>query len=202
MGRWEALPDLKRAELVEGVVYVGSPQSLDHGTNDHVACVWLGHYGLNTPGCVGGLNATWFMQESVPQPDQFLAIRPEFGGQWRVEGKYAAGAPELAVEVCLSSASRDRGPKLGLYRRAGVLEYLSFEVRPKRIVWLHLSSGAYQPILAGPDGIFRSLVFPGLWLNEAAFWAGDGPALLATLQGGMATPEYLAFAERLRNNRV
>ena len=122
--RWEVLPELKHAELIGGVVYVPSPLSLAHSSHHSLANLWLGHYAAFTPGCGGGLEATWLMLTDAPQPDVHLRILPESGGQSRVEGAYAEGAPELIVEISLSRASHDLGPKLDLYRRAGVREYI------------------------------------------------------------------------------
>src|SRR5438105_3192816 len=99
--RWEALPDLKNAELIEGIVYVGSPVSIEHGTFDSLTHWWLEHYAFRTPGCKTGNNATWMMLGSAPQPDAFLRVLPEFGGQSRTAGKYGTVAPELVVEVCI-----------------------------------------------------------------------------------------------------
>jgi hypothetical protein len=103
--RWDALPDVNNAELIEGVVFVPSPVSLDHAELSALFIGWLIHYVAATPGCQCGNEGTWLMLDSVPQPDAFLRIRPEYGGQSRDQRRkqkvYPAGAPELAVEICL-----------------------------------------------------------------------------------------------------
>ena len=83
--RWEALPDLKRAELLEGVVYLPSPVSFTHGSEEGLVTHWLIHYAGCTPGCRAGSNATWLMLKDAPQPDGFLCILPECGGQFSLE---------------------------------------------------------------------------------------------------------------------
>jgi Uma2 family endonuclease len=196
--RWEALPEIKLAELIEGVVFVPSPLSLNHGERDSRIIWWVAHYALSTPGCQVGNNTTWEMLESVPQPDVHLRIEPEYGGQSSVVGKYPVGSPELAVEVCLTSTEVDFGPKLRLYRGAGVREYITVELLAKRIVWRVLRDGVYQALVPDAGGVFRSLVFPGLWLDQEAFWRNDGARMLATLEAGLATPEHKEFAARLR----
>lgn len=125
--RWEDLPDLKNAELIDGVVYVSSPVSLDHGRFDWRIIWWLSHYAYATPGCDGGNNSTWLMADSAPQPDVYLRILPSHGGQSGSEGPLGAGAPELAVEVSITSTVVDFGPKMRLYQRAGVREYVTVE---------------------------------------------------------------------------
>ncbi len=191
--RWEDLPGLKHAELIEGVVHVPSPVSADHGHFDDLMSGWLAHYRWVTPGCQGGHNTTWLMSGSAPQPDVFLSTSS------RIEGKFHAGAPELAIEICVTSTEVDFGPKLALYQLAGVQEYITVETLGKRIIWRELKDGSYKPIQSGFDGVLRSRAFPGLWLNVAAFWADDKSALLATLKSGMETPEYREFAARLQS---
>src|SRR6202167_3191004 len=124
---WGELPELKRAELIDGVVYVPSPLSLDHGSLDTRIVLWLAYYAQATPGCKAGSNSTWLMLGSAPQPDVYLRILPSHGGQSRNERQFGAGAPALAVEICVTSTEIDFGPKLALYQRAGVREYITVE---------------------------------------------------------------------------
>jgi Uma2 family endonuclease len=197
--RWEALPELKCAELIEGVVFVASPVSIDHSDIDGRIGTWLGYYAWRTTGCDCGHNATWLMLESAPQPDVHLCIRPEYGGQSSDNPPLHKGAPELAVEICLTSTEVDFGPKLRLYRRAGVREYITIEIIPKRIVWRVLRDGVYYALEPDADGIMRSIAFPGLWLDVDAFWRNDGGRMLATLEAGLATPEHQEFAAGLHS---
>jgi Uma2 family endonuclease len=196
--RWDALPELKLAELIEGVVFVASPVSRDHSDAGVRIGGWLWNYASVTPGCESGHNASWEMLRSMPQPDLHLRIRPESGGQSSDGPRFFEGAPELAVEICLSSTEVDFGPKLRLYRRAGVREYITIEFAPKRIVWRILRGNSYYALEPDADGVFRSITFPGLWLDRDAFWRKDGARLLATLQTGLTTAEHQEFVVRLR----
>jgi Uma2 family endonuclease len=195
--RWDELPDLKNAELIDGVVYVGSPVSLEHGRLDTRIILWLAYYAQATPGCDSGNNSTWLMSGSAPQPDVCLRILPSHGGQSGIKGSLGAGAPELAVEVCVTSRELDLGPKLALYQRAGVREYITVEAGGSRTIWRVLDNGAYVTQTVPVDGIFRSRVFPGLWLDVAAFWANDGAKMLAVLNAGLASEDHRKFVERL-----
>ena len=199
--RWEDLPHLNDAELIDGVVYVPSPLSRDHGDRDKRIIWWLTQYADATPGCACGNNVTWLMLDSAPQPDAFLRILPGYGGQSRDEGKYCAGGPELVVEICLTSTEVDFGPKLDLYQRAGVREYVTIEIFGKRIVWRVLEEGVYGPQKAPADGILRSRVFPGLWLDVAAFWDDNGPKMLPTLNAGLSTEDHQRFVDALARAR-
>src|SRR5580704_14040418 len=125
MRRWEQMPDLHFAELIDGIVYMPSPVSDTHRDFHFLSTCWLGIYAMATPGCAGRDAVTWLMSEdSAPQPDLSLRIKPAFGGQSRIEGEYAAGAPELIVEISHTTSAKDLGVKLRLYERSGVLEYL------------------------------------------------------------------------------
>ena len=195
--RWDELPYLKNAELIDGIVYVPSPLSLDHGSLDTLILWWLTQYAHATPGCKAGNNVTWLMLDSSPQPDAFLRVLPSRGGQSRDEKRYCAGAPELAVEICLTSTEVDFGPKLRLYQRAGVREYITIEIFGKRIVWRKLENAVYVAQQIPPDGVLRSQVFPGLWLDPASLLEGDGKRMLAVLRQGLASPEHAAFVAKL-----
>jgi len=193
---WDELPGLKNAELIDGVVHVPSPVSHEHGVLDTLTHLWLAYYAQATPGCQAGNNSTWLMLGSAPQPDAYLRILPASGGQSRDGRIYTSGAPELVVEICLTSTEVDFGPKLKLYQRAGVREYLTFELFRKSIVWRVLAGDVYLAQEAS-DGIFRSQFFSGLWLDVAAFWADDGAKMLAALNAGLALEEHQGFVERL-----
>jgi len=185
--RWEEMPDLKHAELIDGVVYMPSPVSDVHDEFHSRMSYWLGSYAALSPNCRHGITGSWLMSsDSVPQPDLTLRIRPERGGQSRLEGKYAAGAPELIVEISHTTAAKDKGVKLRLYERSGVREYITVMPEEQEIVWRELVNGRYREIAPDEDGLYRSRVFPGLWLDPAALWAGDLAGLATAVQKGVA----------------
>ena len=197
MRRWEAMPDLKRAELIGGVVFMPSPLSLPHSTVHSLIHGLLWYYSDLTPGCQTGIECIWLMgPKDVPQPDLFLRILPEYGGQSGAEGDYAAGAPELIVEVTGCSVSRDLGVKLDLYRRAGVREYVTVMLYPREIIWRQLVRGRYREIEPDNDGLLRSVVFPGLWLDSAAVW-NPKISIRTAVEKGIESPEHAAFVRRL-----
>lgn len=196
--RWEAMPGVRHAELIDGIVAMPSPVSLAHGDYCMPLITWVGLYVAATPGCWAGTETTWLMSTSdVSQPDIALRILPEFGGQSRVEGVYATGAPELVIEISQSSAARDLGPKLRLYQRSGVREYLTVLLQDEQVIWRELAGGAYQEIPYDVDRVLRSRQFPGLWLAPDALWRQDLPQLLAVVQQGTQSPEHAAFVQRL-----
>lgn len=200
--RWEAMPHIKCAELIQGVVYMPSPVSVQHGDTEHHVGTWLGVYEAATPGCRGSHNATWLMgEEDSPQPDTSLRILPEYGGQSRVQGRYASGAPEFLAEVCLSSTAYDLNQKLALYEEAGVQEYLAVLMREREVRWHRRSGDRFEGVPAPADGVYRSAAFPGLWLDAPALLAGDLARVLAVLHDGVNSPEHRAFVEQLAQRR-
>jgi Uma2 family endonuclease len=158
--RWEAMPNLKHAELIDGIVHVPSPVSTKHSDLHIVMSGWIVQYTAHTPGCRAGAEGTWLMEQDAPQPDIALRILPEYGGQSRIDGKYTAGAPELVVELSSSSTAYDLGSKLRLYQRAGVREFLTVLLEEQRIVWQELVEGRFRNIDPEPDGQLRSRFFP------------------------------------------
>jgi Uma2 family endonuclease len=199
--RYEAMPGLKKAELIEGIVYMPSPVRLRRHGQPHVHLVtWIGVYAGHTPGIMSGDNATARLDmDNEPQPDVLLMIDPARGGQARIsDDDYVEDAPELVAEVSGSSVSFDLHTKLAVYRRNGVREYLVWRVLEEQIDWFDLKSGAYEPKQPDADGIFRSALFPGLWLDAGALVRGDMPALLAVLQNGLASAEHASFVTKLQ----
>jgi Uma2 family endonuclease len=198
--RYEAMPWLKKAELVEGVVYVGSPvRARGHGKPHAIVMTWLGTYVAATPGVDIHDNATVRLDiDNEPQPDALLRVEPEAGGHSRIaEDDYIEGPPELVFEIAASSASYDIHDKLDAYRRNGVQEYAVWRVYEHVIDWWELREGEYVPLPLDETQIFRSRVFPGLWLDIRAIVKGDLAAVLATLQQGVGTDEHAAFVARL-----
>jgi Uma2 family endonuclease len=199
--RYDAMPHLKKAELIEGVVYIPSPVRLQRHGNPHFRLiVWLGTYEAATPGVEGGDNGTARLDViNEPQPDALLLISPTCGGQARIsEDDYVEHAPELVAEISSSSVSIDLNTKWEVYRRTGVREYIVWRVLENAIDWFVLRDEQFQPLAPDAQGHFRSEVFPGLWLDPAALVRGDMARVLQIVQQGLATEEYAAFVRRLQ----
>ncbi len=160
--RYEAMPEVKKAELIEGIVYMGSPvRYASHGRPDALVHGWLAAYEAATPGVEFVANTTTQLDsENVPQPDALLRVAEECGGQSRIdEHDYLIGPPELVIEIAASSVSIDTREKLRAYRRNGVREYLLWLTEQREIRGLCLVQGDYQPVAIGTDQVFRSAVF-------------------------------------------
>lgn len=202
--RYEAMPGVK-AELIEGVVFVVPPIcNDDHGAPHFDAITWMGLYRIRTPGIQGGDNSTLKLDlQNMPQPDAFLRILPEFGGQSTntADGKYIEGAPEFVAEIAATSANYDLYDKFHSYERNGVREYFVWRVWDREIDWFILRNGRFERHVAGTDGVLRSEVLPGLWLDHAALIAGNMLRVSEVALAGTQSPEHAAFVATLASRR-
>ncbi len=204
--RYAAMPDLRKAELIEGVVHL-PPAALrfrSHGQPHSRLNGWLAFYEALTPGVSVGTEPTVKLNyRNYPQPDVVLMIDQDRGGQARLsQDDYIQGAPELAIEISASSVSIDLGSKKLAYRRYGVKEYIVWRVLDRALDWFHLSSAEsdYLKLTADQTGVIKSPTFPGLWLASEALLQGDTAQMFAQLQAGLATEEHAAFVAQLNRN--
>jgi Uma2 family endonuclease len=187
--RYQALPHLKKAELIEGVVYVASPVRVRSHSQPHSDIIgWLWVYRSSTPGTMVCDNTTVRLDgHNEPQPDARLRWETNQGGQSHIsEDDYIEGAPELIVEIVASGASYDLHDKLQVYQRNGVQEYVVWLTQAQELQWYRLIVGEYQQQEPDLSGILRSSVFPGLWLAGTALLAGNMAEVLRVLQEGLA----------------
>ncbi|NEO15335.1 MAG: Uma2 family endonuclease [Moorea sp. SIO3F7] len=194
--RYQAMPDTKKAELIEGVVYVASPVRITKHANPHGKIItWLGVYEAATPGVMLGDNPTVRLDfDNEPQPDAILRIDQQKGGQSRItDDDYIEGAPELIVEIAASSASYDLHDKLRAYRRNGVKEYLVWLVQEQQFRWYELDAGEYVQQQPDQLGVLSSNVFPGLQLAVGALLAGEMQRVLSVLQEGIESEAHQHF---------
>lgn len=197
--RYEAMPEETRAELIGGIVYMASPLKPQHGRMHARIMHWLQEYADATLGTDALDNTTAILgEESEPQPDAYLIVLPERGGQMRLNSEdYLEGAPELIIEVASSRESIDLHGKKDDYERAGVREYGVIALRQNQVFWFVARDGRFVELAPGADGIIRSEVFPGLWIDPDALLRRDTARIRAVLQQGLETPEHAAFVARL-----
>ena len=181
--RYLARPDIKKAELIDGVVYVPSPIRGDyHGKPHGFVMLWLGTYALGVPEAECMDNTTLLLDGHVEvQPDAML-WRPEDGGPRMNSRGFVEGAPQLIVEVAGSSVSYDLHQKKEAYRRNDVDEYVVWRVDDQAIDWFRLQGGEYVLIAPDAEGIIESEQFPGLRLHIPSMLAGDRASVLGHLR--------------------
>ncbi len=198
--RYNGIPHLKKAELIEGIVYM--PAALrfkSHGQPHAWIMGWLCVYEAATPCVELGDNPTIRLDlDNEPQPDAVLLISERAGGQSRLsEDDYIEGAPELIIEIAASSAAIDLHDKKRAYRRNGVQEYVVWQVCERKLDWFYLQEGEYLSLPVDVDDVMRSRVFAGLWLSVRDLLAGNMAQVLAVLQEGLASSEHAEFVKLL-----
>jgi Uma2 family endonuclease len=198
--RYQAMPEIKKAELIEGVVYMPSPvHASGHGQPHSAVVGWLTTYASRTPHVSVYDNTTVRLDlDNEPQPDVLLRIDEACGGTSRIsDDDYIEGPPELIAEVAHSSAAYDLHDKKQAYRRNGVQEYLVWQIEDERIDWFVLEDSQYASQEPTADGHLTSDVFPGLVLDVDALLAGDLAAVLDLVQRQVDTEAHRSFVDRL-----
>ncbi len=200
--RYDTMPDVKIAELIEGVVYMGSPVGTDHGSSHGHTMFWLGFYSAATPNVEMYDNTTLRLDaKNEYQPDAILRIETGGGSVVSKDG-YLEGAPELIAEIAVTSASHDLKDKKKVYQRIGVQEYIVWQVRKNSLDWFCLESGEYALLKPNADGVIHSRVFPGLCLRTDALLKGDLAGVAAELQKRLQTEEHAEFVRQLEKTGV
>jgi Uma2 family endonuclease len=203
--RYQAMPHVKKAELIDGVVYMPSPATdEDHGVPHFNLITWLGAYHVFTPGTQGGDNSTLRLQlgAHMPQPDAYLRILAEYGGQARVGSDgYIVGAPDLVAEVAASSASYDLHEKLRAYQQNAVREYPVWRTQDRAIDWFIRRGGKFKQLGTDADGLMKSKALPGLWLDAQALITSAMVRVYEVGQLGLASEEHRRFVEKLRKRK-
>jgi Uma2 family endonuclease len=196
--RYEAMPESFRPELIGGFVYLRSQVNRLQSRSKVRLLAWLSSYETATPGVeADGTTTVLLGDHSEPEPDASLVlITPGMSQTW-IEDDYLAGAPELVLELGMTPAGIELHQLREDYQQAGVREYLVVVQRPAQVLWFVSRGGQFQELAPGSDGILRSEVFPGLWLDPAALLHLDGARVLEVLRQGLATPEHAAFVASL-----
>ncbi|MBI4747240.1 MAG: Uma2 family endonuclease [Acidobacteria bacterium] len=195
--RYHAMPDVKKAELIEGIVYMPSPTRFKSHAKPHALMMGLLFaYASQTPGVEIADNASVRLDpDNEVQPDALLFLSSDFGGRVKIsQDDYLEGAPELILEVAASSVSYDLHDKIKIYRRNQVFEYVIWRVLDQAIDWFILENEVYQP-LPNDNGMFRSRQFPGLWIDAQNLLAGNAAQALDVLNRGLASDEHRALVE-------
>ena len=171
---------IKKAELIEGLVYVASPLRFTPHAEPHGRIIgWLITYQSMMADLKVGIEPTVRLDaDNEPQPD---AVLFRLGGNAQIdEDGYITGAPELIVEIAASTVSYDLHAKKRAYERNGVKEYIVWRTLDRQIDWFILENGQYVELAPDAEGIVHSREFDGLRLNITAILNGDMSAVLKT----------------------
>jgi Uma2 family endonuclease len=190
--RYAAMPESCKAELIEGLVCIAAAVRFNSHAKPHSQLNhWIGNYAIEMLGIiVGDAPSVQLDDDNEPQPDIVMIWDADHGGQAKVTADdYIEGAPELVAEIAASTVSIDLGAKKRAYERNGIQEYLVWRVLNEQFDWFVLEDGKYVELVADEDGITRSRIFPGLWLDRAALLAGEMKQVLAVGSEGVRSIE-------------
>jgi Uma2 family endonuclease len=177
--RWDLHPEIKKAERINGRVFLETTVRRKHARPHGSLSAWLGVFAAGRENLESLLEATVRLADDDLQPD--LVLRFLEGSSSVGEDDCVEGPPELVVEVSASSVAHDLNQKNEAYRRNGVAEYLVWQVFENRIDWWQLTDDEYVAIEPNAEGVIESRQFPGLRLKRDAMLAGDMAAVLAAL---------------------
>ncbi|MGH2585934.1 MAG: Uma2 family endonuclease [Dehalococcoidia bacterium] len=188
--RYLARPDIYKAELVDGVVYITTRVAAAHGEATAAMGGWVGTYAAYRPNVRAMLHVTTLMGTNREVQPDVLAFRDQrsSGRVHITPDDYLQGPPDLIIEVATSSASYDLYDKKRIYEQEGVLEYVVWQLFEGRIDWFRLRGSTYIRVEPDADGVIESTTFTGLRLNVPGMLAGDYAGVLAALgQSGADT---------------
>jgi Uma2 family endonuclease len=172
------------AEWVDGDVVMASPASRRHQTISDFVLTVLGVYVEQRD--LGVVISAPFQMKTGPhlggrEPDVLFVARENLG---RLKQTYLDGPADLVVEVVSpESRLRDRGEKLAEYEMGGVREYWIIDAEKQQADFFVLAAdGRYERQRTDAQGVYRSLVVSGFWLNERWFWQEPPPKALGVLR--------------------
>jgi len=179
----ERIPEGLKADLIEGVIYVASPDHIEHyGINS-----WL-HTVLNLiilrrklKGRLFGFKIAFRLNvRNGPEPD-LAYVSPL--NLHRVRKTYIDRPPNAAFEIVSpDSVERDYRKKRKQYQRAGVEEYWIIDPLVRRVRCYHLADdGKYRPVRPR-NGRIDSQIIPGFWLKPSWLWQSSLPNALETVE--------------------
>lgn len=158
--------DGQKADLIDGVIHMASPDSLRANRLNVFLFYLLEGYVADRE--LGGLvvGSRFAFQVSdlrAPEPDVAYISADRVN---LVEPMSMPGGPDIAVEiVSTESRQRDYQEKRELYRQASVHEYWVIDPLQQRCQFLRLTEELYVDVPLESNRIFRSEVLPGFWLD-------------------------------------
>jgi Uma2 family endonuclease len=166
-----------RIELIDGRVYImAAPVGDEHGDGHIAASTWVGTWVYSRENVSARADTSVRLPTgNRVQPDVMLFAS---GSLPRNDEGVLSGVPGLVFEVAASSVGYDLATKREVYERAGVPEYIVWDVHQGQLFWFRLGDGRYSLVPPDANGVIESSEFPGLRLPVEKLLAGDRKALL------------------------
>jgi Uma2 family endonuclease len=175
------VPDGQKADLIDGVIYMASPDNTDAGELN----VWLSWLmsGFAEERDLGKVYTSRIAfrlgKRQSPEPDIAFLRKDQLH---RVQRNHIEGPPDLAVEIVSpDSIERDYKKKFAQYRKGKVAEYwIVDELQKKLTVYVLTAQGRYRR-LRPRKGVIYSQALPGFRLKPQWLWQKPLPRKTAVL---------------------
>ena len=186
------------AEWVNGKVVMTSPASLRHQLiAQFLGRVLAGYVEVDRLGIIVSAPFQMKLEQSGREPDVFFLAEAHRN---RLHATYLDGPADLVIEILPPErVGRDRGEKFYEYEQAGIPEYWLIDDATQRAEFYQLDArGRYQLVAPGDDGVYRSKILPGFWLEVAWLWRDPLPPVEQTVLA-VAGERYTGYLqEQLR----
>lgn len=186
---FKLLPDGKKADLIDGVIYVASPDTpLSDDLGFLIRFLIRGYtQARKLGGAVHGSRVAFELgRRRAPEPDVSYVSQARKHILSKTRGR---GAPDIAVElVAEGSIDRDYIAKKQLYEAAGVQEYWIIDPLKQSCTFYRLRDGRFAPLPLDSGHLFRSEVLTGFWLDVNWLFSDPLPDEGDCLQQILASP--------------
>ncbi len=183
----ELVPDGQKADLIDGVIYMASPDTMEADRLFRWLSTLLDYYVVehDLGEVVGSRRAFKLSETSSPEPD-IAFVRKQ---RMRLAKKLAyEGGPDLAIEIVSSdSVTRDYKDKRKKYEQAGVREYWIVDEAKQTVTALRLDrTGKFREVQPR-KGVLTSRTVKGFWIRVEWLWQYPRPkyrTVLAKIEAG------------------
>jgi Uma2 family endonuclease len=176
------VPDGQKADLIDGVIYMASPDNTDAADiNGWLYVLFYTYLRVKNLGKVYGHRVAFRLStRNSPEPDLAFVRKDR---EHLIERGFFNGPPDLAVEIVSpDSVQRDFELKRKMYQKAGVAEYWIIDEMERTVTFLRLGpQGKYREVKPR-KGVFHSEVLEGFWFRPEWLWQQPQPDPLETLQ--------------------
>ena len=177
----DVVGDGQKADLIDGVIYVASPENI----RANALFVWIISLlssfveQRNAGRVFGSRVALRLDRKNAPEPDVFFIKKAR---QHVIKRAHIAGPADLAMEIVSpESVERDYKKKRRQYQRFGITEYWIIDERKQRVLLLRLDRNGKYVRIPPKKGILHSEVLPGFWLRPEWLWQDPLPSVMSAL---------------------
>jgi Uma2 family endonuclease len=174
--------DGQKADLIDGVIYMASPDNLDaNRLSKWLIGLWDDYVIERDLGEIYILRVAFRLdKKNGPEPDIGFVVKARL---YLAKRGYFDGPPDAALEIVSpESIERDYQKKRQQYEEYGVREYWIIDEMEETVTLLRLNKkGKYQEVRP-KDGIYHSEVIEGFWLDPKWLWQSPWPRKSAILK--------------------